>query len=470
MVIPCVVILMGWAAAAAWAQKLPAPIEQAMKRAGLPVDHVGLIVLPAAGGAPLLAVNADQPLNPASTMKLVTSFAALSTLGPDYRWRTNAYLKGALDGEVLEGDLVLRGGGDPKFVIEDLTEFVARMRSSGLRIIRGNLLIDDSLYDIGDDSVDPIDGDPSQPYNVRPHAMMMNFKATRFVLRPEGKTVALTLDPPLADLALDTEVRAAPGRCRFGASGLYIRDGGTQFKPLVKVSGSYSLSCGEQSTFVAILSHRQYIHAFFKAAWVAAGGQWEGQTLLARGASEGLVPWQQWVSPRTLMDVVQDINKFSNNVMTRQVLLQMAAEKDKAPARLDRARQVVGEWLEQQGMKFGELVIDNGSGLSRQERISARHLATVLQRIAASPLADGIRLSLPAVGVDGTMRNRLVRDPLAGSAWIKTGSLNDVRAIAGYVDAASGRRMIVVMLINGQRAELSQGAQDAVLRWVHANG
>jgi D-alanyl-D-alanine carboxypeptidase/D-alanyl-D-alanine-endopeptidase (penicillin-binding protein 4) len=457
------------AAAAHGAPPLPAPLASAFRAAGLPYDEVGLLAVPLGGGGPLLSLNADQPLNPASTMKLLTSYSALSMLGGDYRWRTQAFLRGRLADGVLDGDLVLKGGGDPKLVIEDLTEFVARMRRAGLGEIRGDLLIDDAIFDLDNRSVEQFDGDPSQPYNVRPHGMLMNFKATRFVVRPGASGVSIALDPPLADVAIDNDVRIARGKCRYGAGGLFVRDGGTEFKPLIRVSGSYSTGCGEQSAFVAVLSHRQFIHGLFKAAWLASGGVWNGQTRIARGSAQG-APWLEWVSPRTLADVVQDINKYSNNVMARQLLLQSAFETGRQPATPERARATLRNWLASQQLVFGDLVVDNGSGLSRVERITAANMAALLVHAAASPVADVMRGSLPRVGVDGTMRNRLVGDPVAGNAWIKTGSLNDVRAIAGYVDASSGRRYAVVMLVNGPRAELSQGAQDAVLRWVHANG
>ena len=179
----------------------------------------------------------------------------------------------------------------------------------------------------------------------------------------------------------------------------------------------------------------------------------------------------QWTSPRTLGDVVKDINKYSNNVMARQVMLQTSTDLPRQrPATLERARKVIIGWLEKRGLRSPEIVIDNGSGLSRQERISPMTLARVLIDAAHSADAPVFLQSLPVVGVDGTMKSRLKTDPVAGNAWIKTGSLNDVRSIAGYVDAASGRRYTVVMMINGPRAEGSSPAQDALLKWIYANG
>ncbi len=467
-----------WTAAAAWcvvlpaaAQALPGPVADAVRAAAIAPSELGIAVVPLDGRAPLLAHNAAQAFNPASTMKLVTTYAALSLLGPGYRWTTALAMRGRLDGDTLHGDLVLRGGGDPKLVIEDMTELVGRLRATGLRELRGNLVIDDSLYEVGEASYEKFDGDPAQPYNVRPYAALMNFKATRVVVRPEGAAVTVTLDPPLAGVPLVNEIKLVRGACRFGAPGLAVRDAGPEDRPSIKVGGAYSAGCGEQSTMAAVLNHRQFIQGFFLGAWQASGGTWTGRATLERRTDPDLPVLAQWISPRTLADVVGDINKFSNNVMARQVMLQTSSElTTRQPATLERARSAVTGWLERRGLRSPELVIDNGSGLSRQERISPAAMAKLLADAARSDQAEVFRASLPVVGVDGTMKARMRGEPIEGRAWIKTGSLNDVRSIAGYVDAASGRRYAVVMLVNGPRAAGSAAAQDALLRWVHANG
>jgi serine-type D-Ala-D-Ala carboxypeptidase/endopeptidase (penicillin-binding protein 4) len=451
------------------AQNLPPSVLQAMRTLNLPLQDVGVYVVPLTGGPPLINVNAEEALNPASTMKLLTTYAALSRLGADYRWKTRVYLRGELHDGVLNGDLILQGGGDPKLVVEDLLEIIARIQAAGLREIRGNLVLDDGVFSLDDRSVEQIDGDSSQPYNVRPHGVLLNFKATKFVISPRAESVDIALDPPLADVTIENEVRSARGRCRYGAGGLVIRDNGTDQKPIIRVSGTYSSECGEQNLFAAVLTHRQFAHAFFKAAWLGAGGSWNGKTRIERGAAHGAV-WYEWTSPRTLAEVVLDINKFSNNVMSRQVLLLSTALENRSSPTIEDARNFLHRWLGRIGLKFPELYVENGSGLSRNERISPEHLARLLLHISRSPHADLLRESLPRVGIDGTMKSRMQSEPIAGKAWIKTGSLNDVRAIAGYVDAASGKRYVLVMLINGPRAERSAPAQDELLRWVYANG
>ncbi len=445
-----------------------AAIERLVAAAGIRPDQYGLVVLPLGAGTLRAEHEPDKPLNPASTMKLVTTHAAMELLGPDYRWRTAIHAEGRVEGDVLMGDLVIKGGGDPKLVIEDMTELVGRLRLAGLREIRGDLVIDDSLYAAGPERLEAFDGDESQPYNVRPYAALMNFKATRFVIDP--KTREVSLDPPLADVRVVNDVKVLKGRCRPGSTGFSIDDAvGTESRPQIRIRGTQVRACGEQYFYASALSHRQFIHGFFKAAWKNAGGTFSGATRVVPGAAKG-DPYFTWFSPRNLLDVVRDVNKFSNNVMARMLLLQIAADRQDAPATLDDARRVVADWYAGEGLPLPSLVIENGSGLSRIERISARDLTAVLAHADQGPNAGLFIDSLPQVGIDGTMRARLRRHPVAGNAFIKTGTLRDVRAIAGYVTAQSGERYAVALLINRPLAEGARKAQDTFLRWVYQNG
>ena len=170
---------------------------------------------------------------------------------------------------------------------------------------------------------------------------------------------------------------------------------------------------------------------------------------------------------RALAEVIRDINKFSNNVMARQLFLTIALEARGAPARVEQARAVVGEWLASRGVASGEVVLDNGSGLSRSERLTPLALGRLLSTAWQSPLMPEFVASLPLVGVDGTMRKR---NGAAGSAHIKSGQLADVRAIAGYVLAASGRRYAVVGFINHANAQGAAAVLDTLLNWVYVGG
>ena len=190
---------------------------------------------------------------------------------------------------------------------------------------------------------------------------------------------------------------------------------------------------------------------------------------IARGAAQGS-PWLLWQSPRSLADVVHDINKFSNNVMSRQLLLQLGHVSGAQPSTLSAGREALRGWMVREGLSLPGLVLDNGSGLSRSTRISAAGMAQVLLHAAKSGHGDLLRESLPVLGIDGTMRFRMAGEPLAGRAWIKTGSLADVSTIAGYLDAVSGTRYAVVLFVNGPRPSGARRLQEEFLRWVYRHG
>jgi serine-type D-Ala-D-Ala carboxypeptidase/endopeptidase (penicillin-binding protein 4) len=453
--------------------QIPAAVSKALGQQGIATANVALIAQPLntdLARGPIASHQIGKAMNPASVMKLVTSYAALSSLGPDYRWRTSAYLQGELNGDVLNGNIAIKGGGDPKIVIEDLMEWLASWRRVGLREIRGDLVIDESLYAELGASMESFDGDPGQPYNVRPHPLMMNFKATKFVVSPQQSSgLTITLDPPLADVAIDQQITVVAGVCKYRAAGLTISDAGPT---TIKVAGRYSPSCGETATFAAALDHRPFIFALLKAAWIANGGEWKGSWRVGKAQGRD---WSQWRSPRTLADVVRDINKFSNNVMTRQVLLQTGYENLKQgatpkTATVAQGREAVRTTLLARGLNFPELVIENGSGLSRVERISVNSLAQLLGDASRSKVFEMYRDSMPIVGVDGTMRKRLTDKAIVGNAWIKTGSIEGVSSIAGYVLAKSGTLYAVSFIVNGAGALDSQPAQDQFLLWVFEQG
>lgn len=421
---------------------------------------------------PLLQVShqAGIPFNPASTMKLVTTYAALSMLGPGYHWNTRFLTTGEIRGGVLYGDLILQGGGDPHLVIEDLHALMADLRARGLQTIRGDLVIDDARFAVGPTDGTPFDGDASQAYNVRPWAALTNFKASRLVIDPARRQ--LTLDPPLADVQLRYDVRVLKGRCRPGMVRLGMQEatqpGG---RPVVSVHGTQMRSCGTQQFYAAMLDHRQFLHGIFKAAWQDMGGRLVGRTRIEPGAAAHGKFLYAWQSSFDLGEVVYNINKFSNNVMTRMLLLEMAAAAGNGAMEPEQAGQWLHHWYQGQGLAMPSLTMENGSGLSRNARISAGDMVALLVRAAASPAAQWFESSLPVVGIDGTMKTRLRLDPVAGQAQIKTGTLQDVRAIAGYVTAASGRRYALSLIINGKYAsDQALHAQDELLRWVYRYG
>lgn len=456
-------LVMPWAAA----QQLPAPVGEALQRAGIPDQAVGVWVQEAGANSVPVAVNAAMPFNPASTMKLLTTAAALDLLGPATTWKTEAYATGAMAGDILQGDLVIKGGGDPRLVVENLWQFLREIRARGIREIRGNLVLDRSLY--APDGHDPtqFDGEPDRPYNAGPDALLLNYKSfsVRFLPDPGQGRVAVAVEPPLATFQVIGPA-LGEGECGEWRQKLLM----AQDARVLQFGGAYPAACGEKTLQVLAwnMSSARYFEIVFRRLWADLGG------VLAGVVTDGATPADAWLVAQrksaSLAEVVRDINKFSNNVMARQLLLNMAARFTGQAATAAGGAEVIKTWLALRRLEMPELVIDNGSGLSREGRIAAGSMARLLQAAYRAPTMPEFMASLPLAGQDGTMRKRLNGHAVAGMAHIKTGYLLDVRAIAGYVLAASGKRYVVVFLINHANAAGGAEAQDLLLKWVYENG
>jgi serine-type D-Ala-D-Ala carboxypeptidase/endopeptidase (penicillin-binding protein 4) len=447
---------------------LPASVMRGLEAAHVPLSSISVVVEKIGDGTPVVALNAGKPMMPASTMKLVTTYSGLSILGPDYRWRTTAYADGAVDEQgVLHGNLYIQGTGDPKLVPEELIDLVDKIRKAGITGIDGALVLDKRFFDPSTRDLPPFDDDATAPYNVGPDPLLYAFKSLTFTLTPSPDgTVAIDVLPALSQLQVDNELHATRGACvasETSATPTVTPEPNGTVAALF--SGDYPLRCGMRSINLAVLDHSQFFAGGFLALWQQTGGTFNGTT------REGPVPAGARVvathqSP-VLSDIVRDINKFSNNVMARNLFLTIGAVKEKPPATPEKSAGTIRAFLNAAALPMPELALDNGSGLSRDEHISALSLADLLQRANASPVAQDFVESLPVAGVDGTMRNRLKSAPVLGNAHIKTGTLRDVRAIAGYVAGSDGVSYVVVSFINDAHAEAARAAHDALLEWVY---
>jgi serine-type D-Ala-D-Ala carboxypeptidase/endopeptidase (penicillin-binding protein 4) len=460
-------VLAALAAATACAA-LPPEIARAFVNEGIPLTAVGVYVREIGAARPLLSHRADRPMNPASTMKLVTTFAALELLGPDYRWKTEAYADGPIDGGRLDGNLVFKGYGDPKITIEQFQALIAALRATGLATIRGDLVLDRSYFAPAPHDPAAFDAEPLKPYNVGPDALLVNFKSVRFVFGPSatGDAIDVRMEPPLTNITQHGAPRPVTGECGDWRSEVAATFVNRSDSASAEFGGRYPTACGERDWYVALLDHPHYVLAMFAHYWKEAGGSFTG------GVRDGRVPQAAKLlatlqSP-PLYDAVRDINKLSNNVMARQLFLTLATAEHAPPATTELAAETVRHWLVHQKLRFPELVLDNGSGLSRRERIAAQSLALLLLAADASKLRTEFVSSLAVAATDGTMRKRFADEDVADWALLKTGTLEGVRALAGYVYGADGRRYVVVCLVNHPNAARAQPALDMLVERIYS--
>ena len=446
---------------------LPPGVQRALNVRDVPHDTLSAYVVDLTTGEPVLQWQEQVPRNPGSTIKLLTTLAALDILGPTYTWQTDVFALGDIQDGRLQGDLLIRGHGDPFLVTERVWQLLRRVRQAGIREIEGDLLIDDSYFNVAEGDPAAFDRQPLRAYNVAPNALLMNFKVVRYWFEPHHATgkVAVWLDPMLDNLRVDNRLSLAAGRCRGYQRGITITANDTL--DLMTFSGNFPRGCKRYAMDRTALSHNEFVYGLFMSLWRESGGDFDGdwRNVPAPSDLEPLVSFDSL----PLADVITRVNKHSNNVMARQLLYTLSAKVLGEPGTEAGGRKVVGDWLNESGLEFCELAYDNGAGLSRDVRMTARDLGTMLSFAWRQPYMPEYVSSLSLAGLDGTLTYRFEDPSLVGSAHLKTGSLDHVTAIAGYLQSRSGRRFAVVTLQNHPEIHRGPGqeVQEALLRWVY---
>lgn len=508
----CLALLAG----AATAQPLPEPVLQALQQAGVPAEALGVAVLPATPGAlgrlaprlqPQLLHQADRPMQPASTLKLLTSVVALHQLGPNLRGFTELLTRAPQQGDVLAGDLVLRGGADPELDLAQLWALLLQLRQvHGIRVIDGAIVVDRTLFrpSAPEREAQPFDERPEFAYNLVPDALQLNSHLLQVEISSEGGAPRARALPPLPGLVIDAgALRLTDRPCTEWAKDWESPPPADISEPGVlrlRLQGGFPRGCVQRPSLFLLdplaLAERQ-----LRWLWTSLGGEWTGplreaeaptvallgaaqQPPLRPGAAVVLPGVQRGGQPAGLRllasrqarpwgEVLRTLNKLSSNVDSRLLYLQLGV-----PAMADNpgqttralADRAVRQWLAAQRIAAPGLVLDNGSGLSRAERITPRTLAQVLQAAHQGPWASELLMSLPLAGVDGTLRNRFTSGPASGQARLKTGLLRDVASLAGVVRDPQGRPWVLAAFLNHPDAVAARPALDALVEWVAGGG
>lgn len=447
---------------------LPKPIRDGFAQENIDPDGISLWIQAMGEEKPLVAYRPDAARVPASVIKVLTTFAALDILGPDFRWKTRVLRQGEVSGGRLEGDLHIEGGGDPHLLGESLWRILQSLRGRGIRHIAGDVVLDEDLFSLAPEDPGSFDDRPYRSYNALPRSLLFNFSSTHFSFHPDASAgkVMITTDPPLASDAIHNRLRLTSGACGGRHYRIRMRIEGEGFDRRVRFSGDYPASCGSHAFWRSTFDSQTLFQGAFSTLWTGLDSS------LAGGFRTGSVPDSATEviveeSP-PLVDLLRPINKFSNNVMSRQLLLTIGAHRGKAPGTVDKGREAIRIWLEARGIESAGLFLDNGSGLSRQTRITARTMGEILRAAYESPLMAEFVSSLPLLGIDGTLRRRLKKTRLVGRVHAKTGLIDDVRSLAGYLHGSDGRDFVVVVLHNQPGAHYGQGTrlQDTLLRWL----
>lgn len=474
-------------------QDLPDTVKKLLKKYKIPAKNISVYIRDLNSKTALIEHNADKLRTPASTMKLLTTYAGLKTLGPNYSWRTEVWLRGELKEGVLKGDLIIKGFGDPFLVVENFWKLVKTLRDKGLKDIQGDIIIDNSYFQQAAHNPSAFDGKPFRVYNAQSSAVMFNFQATRFLFKPILNTEVLVKTkktdlkkvklsklerrknkkkpmgrvevipfPKIDNFKFNNQIKLVKGKCKRSH---YRPKFSKNKKGVLVIKGNFSAKCKQRFILRAVSTPEQHVFNAFREIWLDLKGTLKGNLKIGR-LSKNDERFHVYSSP-TLGEQIRLINKWSNNVMTRQLLLTLGAKKFGAPGTMEKGKRAILSTLKDNNIGIKGIKLENGSGLSRKAKISARQMASLLETAYRDAYMPEFLASLSLPGVDGTLVNRFRKDDIRGRSHLKTGTLDFVTAIAGYMLNRDGKRMVIVVQHNGKRAGAGRGAkiQDALLRW-----
>jgi D-alanyl-D-alanine carboxypeptidase/D-alanyl-D-alanine-endopeptidase (penicillin-binding protein 4) len=462
-------------------------------------------------------------MQPGSAMKLATTIVALDRLGPNHRGFTELLTRAPQQGDRLAGELVLRGGADPELDLPQLWALLAELRhGQGVREIAGDIVLDRHLFRPArpDPGAPPFDERPELPYNLIPDALQaepgLQLVALASPERGRPGEISARAVPPLPGLQIDASALQPNQRsCREWGDDWASPPPVDEPEPgtlRVTLQGGFPAGCSLRQPLL-LIDRTALLERQLRWIWQGLGGQWRGAVreatlptvaplgraawAAARSAGAAaalpggntLAPGVAWADTgsghsdglrllarhvaRPWGELLRPLNKQSDNALARLLFLElglagMADEPQASTAEL--AAREVQRWLVEHDIAGAGLVMDNGSGLSRSERITARQMALMLRAALAGRWGPELVMSLPVAGVDGTMRNRLKAGPAAGWARLKTGTLKNVVALAGYVADPQGRLWALAAMINHDQAGAGRPVLDALVDWVARGG
>ncbi|WP_158218910.1 D-alanyl-D-alanine carboxypeptidase/D-alanyl-D-alanine endopeptidase [Roseateles aquatilis] len=448
----------------------PEPVEAALRQAGVPPTSLAVVAFPVDAPETGLRLNADRPMAPASTMKAITAVVALDRLGPNSRGQTQLLAVGEIRDGRLEAPLVLKGGGDADLDWGALWMMLREVRERhGVRELAGGIVVDRGLFNPARPEIGAprFDEQAEFPYNVIPDALHLNGNLLQYDFAADDRGLTVRPFPQFGALAIDTsEVRLNDKPCKDWDGGWLpsrfeaLPDGAAR----LVLAGEFPRGCQVLQS-LNVLDRQWETAQALRQLWGSLGGTLSGEI------REGVAPEGARVlamhRDRPLAELLRPVMKSSDNALARLIFLRLGASAAQ-PGEDTRlaADRVVREWFAARKIDTTGLALENGSGLSRTERATVAQMAAMLAASARGPHGPELLATLPVAGVDGTLSRRMKGTAAEGRARMKTGTLRDVVALAGFVPDSRGRNWIVVAIINDDQAMKARAAIDALVDWV----
>jgi D-alanyl-D-alanine carboxypeptidase/D-alanyl-D-alanine-endopeptidase (penicillin-binding protein 4) len=447
-----------------WLYALPHVINEEIRKSGISKKDISIYIKEAGTKGKLIAsLNAYKSRTPASVIKVLTTYASVLKLGFDYRWPTQFYKAGHLKNGVLQGDLVIKGFGDPTLNAEDLEKIVSELRAKGIIQISGDIVIDRSYFKVGDKDSSGFDENLYSAYNAMPDAMMFNERVVTVCVHPKEKKAHKKHVDESYKVVDQLEHVNKPCRGKYSWPGVRIDK--SEAIPTVLLKGKISKRCGKRSICKVVTKPYKSFYYALKEKLREEGIAVRGTLKLQNIPRNATMLFTHYSEP--LEEIISETAKESNNLYARHLLLLLGAQVYGAPATVQKGRDAIVEILKTKGaLGKGTLKVDNGSGLSRTSRINAKLLAQMYDDAYDSYGYKWMK-TLSIAGMDGTIKRRFRHTAVKKRGWMKTGTLKRVKNIGGYVKNRAGKFYTVIILINSAKAKY-RGAklQDEIIKWL----
>ena len=423
-------------------------IDNILKQSCLSDENTSISIVAMPSGRTIYAYNTRKPLLAASVTKIITTAAALDYLSPEYRFKTNFLHTGRINGSVLQGNLIIRAGGDPKLTTKDLWNIVKQIKASGIRKITGNLIVDAHFFDRYDRAPAWETERSQRAYDAKLSALSLNFNSLTVHVQPgsqAGQKLKVWLEPALPYMYIENTTRTIKrGRNTISVSRSEPIDG--QVK--IQVKGKMPISVQKKAIYRNVNNPMRYASETFRALLRQAGVSINGQTKIVFTPVNGKeLPYEHTSEPLSL--ILKELNTYSNNLMAEHIIKTIAAKRLGGAGSHVKGLRLVKEFLRKSHVNLQGVSLVDGSGLSRRNRMTTRAITDLLTTMYSRfDIGPDFMSSLRVMGADGVLSKRLIKSPARGKVRAKTGSLRGVSTLAGYIENQTGQKFAFALFLN----------------------
>jgi len=440
-------------------------IEYMISKSAIKNEELGLYIKETNTNRVVSAINIDKLFTPASVIKIYSAYAILLELGYNYRWNTNFYINGRFINGIVYGDLIVKGYGDPTLKSSDIPEIVKNLKAKGIKKINGNIIIDRSYFNVKSRDSSHFDKNIYSPYNAMPDAMMFNQHTSNFKLYPKNGRYIVEKAIAGNSYTISNQIKTVNGSCVGKRAIPNISISHSSPTPKLILKGKLSNRCKKRYyKYIITKPYKEFYNAL-KNELRKEDIKYNGKMILSKvplGAKKIFVHYSD-----RLENIIAITAKKSNNLFARHLLLTLGAKIYGTPSTLTKGRKAVQKVLNRYHLlNYSKTCIDNGCGLSRQSRITPRSMTKVLDHAYKSYGQRWLNI-LSIAGKDGTIKRRFTHSIVTNRAWMKTGTLDRVKNIVGYVRSKTGTLYTVVILVNSQYSRWAGSAlQNKIIKWL----